>query len=94
MLGKNYLCEDEHMVDITSSNECTGAAKLIGNKLAGIKLNSQELPKGCYIGKGGVWFNKHHVGSREANSRPICILKGRYMYLMGFKLCVREGNRF
>ena len=77
MLQKNTLCEDENKLEINSENDCKGAAKLIGH-YAGVKLNKGNKPKGCYIGSGGVWFNKHSVGSRQADSSPICIMKGKY----------------
>ena len=79
ILRKNTLCEDENKLEINSENDCKGAAEFI-RYYAGVKLNKGNVPKGCYLGNGGVWFNKHRVGSRQADSSPICIMNGKYEY--------------
>ena len=79
MLRKNTICEDENKLEINSVNDCKGAAKLIGY-YAGVKRNKGNVPKGCYVGNGGVWFNKNLVGSRQADTSPICIMNGKYKY--------------
>ena len=76
MLEKNDICADDNKLDINSQHDCKGAAEFVGS-FKGLKT-SEVLPKGCYLRRGEVRFNRHPVGRRETESAPLCIMNGKF----------------
>ena len=72
-IEENQLCSDFHSKLDIDENDCKQAAK---DRWKGFGLQTTSYnPKGCFE-LGGVWFNRHPVGSRNSMAAPICRRRG------------------
>ena len=81
----NALCSDlSSGVSIKTLEECQNAVPYIKSEIQGIPNqvnteNSEYYPKGCYAYQAfGIYFNTHESGSRQQDSREVCIAPGKY----------------
>ena len=78
---ENYL--DIHASHWAKAKKCRTAAKeLFGIKpySTDIYITNPNMPKGCYLDTREttaeeVKYNKHEIGSKNKNARPICIIE-------------------
>ena len=90
MEPKNEICSgSDGWVSIKTLEECQNAVPFIKSKIPDIPDNVRTvqvpgLPKGCFIlldyPKGNIWhiyFNTNYSGSRDEDSREVCMKEGR-----------------
>ena len=56
---------------ITKLAECVFAAQELNEKIIGT-VNSGDAPKGCYVGKAGIFFNEDLHGGEHVVYQPVC----------------------
>ena len=79
MGGLNTICVDEGYVEIDNEINCKKAIESKGLDYGGVQ-NKSYNPRGC-TSDGAMVYNRHPVGKRHKQSRPLCITPGNLSYL-------------
>ena len=77
------LCSDLNAETIENLKECRSA--IVDGANFTNEVDNSAWPKGCYI-RGTpprIWWNNHPTGIPNDNARQICIVKGKFVRIIG-----------